>query len=54
VFIGGDKAGVFEEVQPIFGFGTFFEGDLGFGQEFFSADGILRFGEVCAYGCAGS
>jgi hypothetical protein len=44
VFIRGKKAGFFEKFQPVFGFGTFFERNLSFDQEFFPADGILRFG----------
>ena len=34
---------------PVFGFGTFFQGDCCFHKKFFFADGVLCFGEVGSY-----
>ena len=54
VFCVSEGAGIVKEIKPVFGLGTFLEGDVNLGEKVIAADGAYGFREVCADAGAGA
>ena len=48
VFCVSEGAGIVKEIKPVFGLGTFLEGDVNLGEKVIAADGADRLSQVSA------